>query len=75
MPLQSSVRAAESSCVVRFARFFLVGVLLTFGALGLVPIKDEFSHPMARPVLVVVRPVFLVPGGVMVFWAPLRNLP
>ncbi len=47
--------------------FLLAGVVLVLGALGVVPIHDEFSHPIAPLALAWISLVPLGFGGILVF--------
>lgn len=45
--------------------FLLAGVFLLLGSLGLVPVKDEFQHPLTGRVPAAAGLVFLTAGGAL----------
>lgn len=47
--------------------FLLAGVFLLLGSLGLVPVKDEFQHPLTGRVPAAAGLVFLTAGGALLF--------
>jgi len=47
--------------------FFLVGVYLALGTLGLVPVKDEFGKPLSTTTTLIMCVSFLLIGGVFTF--------